>query len=198
MLLDEDPAALIHECTANFSLTPDRSSLSRIQSTLTSLASLRSTRLTTAQSRLKQLQRSQNALKQRHEIEATSHDPAAHAAEILRLDKEKFRVAKEASDLEVEGERLEREVAGAEGALREIERAEGGKEGGAKNVTAAVESDVLKLKLYRSLGIDLEADAKGTPRKAVVRSAQRGDMHVLDMTAGAGRDEYVDRFWEAM
>lgn len=50
-----------------------------------------------------------------------SHNPSAHAEEILRLDGEKFRIAKEASDAEIEGERLEGEWRRGEGVLRELD-----------------------------------------------------------------------------
>lgn len=61
----------------------------------------------------------------------SSHNGAAHAAEILRLDTEKFRVAKGASDLEIEGERLEAELDGLRSVLAELEAqgVEGGERG---------------------------------------------------------------------
>jgi hypothetical protein len=40
----------------------------------------------------------------------SGHNPTEHAAEILRLDTEKFKIAKEASDLEIESERLESDI----------------------------------------------------------------------------------------
>jgi kinetochore protein Spc24, fungi type len=53
----------------------------------------------------------------------SSHNPTSHASEILRLDTEKFRVAKQASDLEIEGERLGAEHARLGGVLSELEEA---------------------------------------------------------------------------
>lgn len=54
-----------------------------------------------------------------------SHNPSQHAEEILRLDGEKFRIAKEASDAEIEGERLEGDVRRAEVVLRELSEGRG-------------------------------------------------------------------------
>lgn len=50
----------------------------------------------------------------------------------MALDAEKFRVAKGAYDVEVEGERLEGELAGLRGQLEGLERegVEGGRRGG--------------------------------------------------------------------
>lgn len=53
----------------------------------------------------------------------SSHNPTSHASEILRLDTEKFRIAKQASDLEIEGERLGAELARLGGVLSELEEA---------------------------------------------------------------------------
>lgn len=43
-----------------------------------------------------------------------------HASLIVELDTQKFRVAKAASDLEIEGERLEQELEGLKGRLHEL------------------------------------------------------------------------------
>lgn len=56
----------------------------------------------------------------------------------------------------------------------------------------------LKLKVYRSLGIEVEADSTGTYRKAVIRSAQKGDVHVVNIDSRFSRFFYADYFWRTM
>jgi len=56
----------------------------------------------------------------------------------------------------------------------------------------------LKLKLYRSLGIDLETDAQGQVAKAVVRNTQRGSVNVIPLEASLPRTAYADRLWDAL
>lgn len=158
MLLDEDPATvhcspsppppnnkanttqLIHECTSNFHTLSDRDALSRITSTLSTLSSSRSTRLNHTSTHLRQQTRRLQNLQQQHAINLQAHNPSAHAEEILRLDGEKFRIAKEASDAEIEGERLEGDVRRAEGVLRALE--EGRESEGAGRADEGVERDV--------------------------------------------------------
>jgi kinetochore protein Spc24 len=50
-----------------------------------------------------------------------SHSDIDHASQIVELDTQKFRIAKAASDLEIEGERLEQELKGLRGRLQELE-----------------------------------------------------------------------------
>lgn len=50
-----------------------------------------------------------------------SHQSADYAAQIVELDTQKFRIAKAASDLEIEGERLEQELETLKGRLQELE-----------------------------------------------------------------------------
>jgi len=50
-----------------------------------------------------------------------AHDPARHAQEILELDAQKFRIAKAASDLEIESERLEGDLEMFKERLAELE-----------------------------------------------------------------------------
>ena len=44
-----------------------------------------------------------------------------HASRIVELDTQKFRVAKAASDLEIEGERLEQDLEGLKSRLHELD-----------------------------------------------------------------------------
>jgi len=56
----------------------------------------------------------------------------------------------------------------------------------------------LKLKLYRSLGIDLETDAQGQFAKAVVRNTQKGIVNVIPLEASLPKTAYADRLWDAL
>lgn len=77
---------------------------------------------------LQKLQRQQSTLASQHSLTVSSYNPTSHASDILKLDTEKFRVAKQASDLEIEGERLANELEAQRGLLGELEAQ--GSEGG--------------------------------------------------------------------
>ena len=56
----------------------------------------------------------------------------------------------------------------------------------------------LKLKVYRSLGIDVEADSVGNYNKAVIRNNQKGDVHVINVDPKFSRFFYSNYFWQTM
>jgi kinetochore protein Spc24 len=57
----------------------------------------------------------------------------------------------------------------------------------------------LKLKLYRTLGIDVEADpTTGEYNKAVIRNATKGDVHVVNIDPKFSRHFYTNYFWRTM
>ncbi len=99
----------------------------------------------------------------------------AHASEIARLDTQKFRIAKAASDLEMETERLSSQAAELSERLQELELQ--GVDGAAGSTPRdPVEDEVLlRLKVYRSLGIELERDERESEwTRAVVRNDKKG------------------------
>jgi kinetochore protein Spc24 len=55
---------------------------------------------------------------------------------------------------------------------------------------------VLRLAIYRSLGIDVDADGTGNYNKAVVRNSQKGDVHVVNIDPKFSRFFYADFFWD--
>lgn len=112
---------LIAQCTSHFKLDSDRASLLRISDSLSTLSSFRQQHLSSLQSTLSRLSRTHKTLASNHNHTLSQHNPTTHAAEILRLDTEKFKTAKQASDLEMEGERLEAEMARLSGVLAELE-----------------------------------------------------------------------------
>ena len=56
----------------------------------------------------------------------------------------------------------------------------------------------LKLKVYRSLGIDVESDTAGNYNKAVIRNNQKGDVHVVNIDPKFSRFFYSNYFWQTM
>lgn len=127
MLLDEDPATvralsislkeqvtnnrqLIHHTIGNFNIQPDKQAVTRINDSLSTLQQSRELRSREAESALRKLSRNLNSLTVQHEEAVAAHDSGRHAQEIVELDTKKFRIAKAASELEIESERLESEL----------------------------------------------------------------------------------------
>ncbi|MCJ1250504.1 kinetochore-associated Ndc80 complex subunit spc24 [Trapelia coarctata] len=198
MLLDEDPATLIHHTIGNFNIHPDKTAVSRIHESLSTLHQARDLRIREAESALKKLTRNLNTLSSQHAETVSSHSSATHASQIVELDTQKFRIAKAASDLEIEGERLEAELEGLKGRLQELELQ--GVEGDEMEKVRRESEDptVLKLKVYRSLGIEVEADGGGNYSKAMIRNSRKGDVHVVNIDPKFSRFFYANYFWQTL
>ncbi|KAI1177484.1 Spc24 subunit of Ndc80-domain-containing protein [Nemania sp. FL0916] len=205
MLLDEDPATLIHHTINNFNTTPDKLAISRIQNNVSSLEQERDRRLRDAEAALKRLSRQLNTQQAQYEELASAHSSSAHASEMARLDTQKFRIAKATSDLEMETERLASRAADLAGRLQELELqgVEGMADEAARTRRDPVDDEVLlRLSVYRSLGIDVERDSSrdgnGDFCKAVVRNDRRGDVHVVNIDKKFSRFFYANYFWQTI
>ena len=157
-------------------------------------------------------------MKHQHHETVSTNSSIDHASHIVELDTQKFRIAKAASDLEIEGERLEQEcdslknrlheldVQGLEGddvvrAKREVDDPTMSVSIISKRTSCKLANCLdcsLKLKVYRSLGIDVEADASGNYNKAVIRNTQKGDVHVVNIDPKFSRFFYSNYFWQTM
>lgn len=127
----------------------------------------------------------------------SAHSPAEHASEISRLDTQKFRTAKAASDLEMETERLAGQLADLGARLQELELQ--GVEGGGPERDAVEDEVLLRLRVYRSLGIDVERDERdGEFTRAVVRNDRKGDVHVVNLDKKFSRFFYANYFWQTL
>ncbi|KAH8804760.1 Spc24 subunit of Ndc80-domain-containing protein [Xylogone sp. PMI_703] len=196
MLLDEDPSTLIHHTIGNFNILPDKLSISRINESISTLQQARDLRIREAESALKKLSRTLTALNNHHSETVASHSSAAHASEIAALDTQKFRIAKAASDLEIESERLSSQLADLQAKLQELELQ--GIDGGDNARRSLVDDEIsLKLMVYRSLGIDIERE-NGEYTKAVIRNGKKGDVHVVNMDSKFSRFFYANYFWETL
>jgi kinetochore protein Spc24 len=147
-----------------------------------------------------------NTLASQHTEITSSHSSTQHASEIARLDTQKFRIAKAASDLEMETERLQAQLAELSGRLQELELqgvdgavGDSGS-GGGMGMPAGVEDEVLlRLKVYRSLGMEIERDSRdGEFNRVVVRNDRKGDVHVVNIDRKFSRFFYANYFWQSL
>lgn len=199
MLLSEDPATLIHHTINNFNIQPDKLAVSRIGESLSTLQQARDLRMREVETSLKKLSRQLNTLSSQHAELTASHSSSGHASKIATLDTRKFRTAKAASDAEMEAERLAQQAADLAARLQELDLQ------GVQGDEAAQRRDVvddeilLRLKVYRSLGIDIERDDKdGEWTRAVVRNDRKGDVHVVNMDKKFSRYFYANYFWQTL
>ncbi|KAL2120540.1 hypothetical protein VTJ04DRAFT_4567 [Mycothermus thermophilus] len=199
MLLEEDPSTLIRHTVANFNIAPDKAAVSRVAESLSVLQQAREERLREGEAALRKLARTQATLASQHAELAASHSSAKHASEMARLDTHKFRVAKAASDLEMETERLQAQLDELKARLQELELqgVDGG--AGAGPGEGGVDDEVLlRLKVYRSLGMEIERDGKdGEFNRVIVRNDRKGDVHVVNIDRKFSRFFYANYFWNS-
>ncbi|CAK7244692.1 MAG: putative kinetochore protein spc24 [Sporothrix thermara] len=209
MLFEEDPSVLIQHTVDNFNTAPDKAAVARIKESLSTLQEARQLQVEQAEAALKRLARQLNTLGAQHDELASKHVSAAHAPTIAHLDTQKFRIAKAASDLEMETERLSAQAADLSAKLQELELQgddgpmTGGSGGsGSGSGSAATDDEVLlRLRVYRSLGIELERDSAGHDgewSRAVIRNDRKGDVHVVNMDKKFSRFFYANYFWQTL
>ncbi|KAH7189265.1 putative kinetochore protein SPC24 [Fusarium flagelliforme] len=201
MLLSEEPATLIHHTIENFNIAPDKTAVSRVTESLSTLQQARDLRVREAESSLKKLSRQLATHTSRHDDLVTSHSSADHASNIARLDTLKFRTAKAAADAETDAERLALTAADLKARLRELELqgVEGDAAANARRRDPVDDEVLLRLKVYRSLGIDIErGDRDGEWSKAVIRNDRKGDVHVVNMDKKFSRFFYANYFWQTL
>ncbi|KAJ5508335.1 hypothetical protein N7527_010478 [Penicillium freii] len=198
MLLDEDPGTLIHHTIGNFNIHPDKQAVTRINDSLSTLQQSRDLRIREAESAMRKLSRHLNSLSTQHEEAVAVHDSGKHAAEIVELDTKKFRIAKAASELEIESERLESELEMLKERLVDLESQ--GLEGDetTRREREADDATILRLKIFRSLGVDIEPDEAGNFSRAVIRNSRKGDVHVVNIDPKFSRFFYANYFWSTM
>ncbi|KAB8235524.1 kinetochore-associated Ndc80 complex subunit spc24 [Aspergillus alliaceus] len=198
MLLDENPGTLIHHTIGNFNIQPDKQAVTRINDSLATLQQSRELRVRDAESALRKLSRLLHSLNAQHEEAVSAHDSGKHAADMVELDTKKFRIAKAATELEIESERLESELEMLKERLADLEAQ--GLEGdeSTRRERELDDATILRLKIYRSLGVDIEADDAGNFNKAIIRNSRKGDVHVVNIDPKFSRFFYSNYFWSTL
>lgn len=112
---------LIRHTVENFNIQPDKLAIARINESLSTLQQSRDLRIRDAENALRKLSRNLSTISSQHKETVSTHDSVSHAAEISELDTKKFRIAKAASEVEVESERLEGELEALKAKLADLE-----------------------------------------------------------------------------
>lgn len=90
------------------------------------------------------------------------------------------------------------QLADLQSRLQELEMQ--GPEGGeaSKRTTTLSDEVTLKLRVYRSLGIEVERGSQGEYGKAIVRSVGKGDVSVVNVDGKFSRFFYANYFWDQL
>jgi len=140
-------------------------SVTRINETLARITSERERIKDDEQTMLRALSRKMEISKQSMEATVSAAGRKEHGANMLRLDREKFALAKGINELESSAHGLEGQLARLKEELEQVD----GEDPMQSALVEAEDGTLLKLKVYRSLGIDLQEDGAAGYSKAVIR-----------------------------
>ncbi|RUP47543.1 Spc24 subunit of Ndc80-domain-containing protein [Jimgerdemannia flammicorona] len=184
----DEPRALIQQTVAMFNPSGDVEAVHRISETMRQTEEIRKKSRQESQGVLRALSRKLESVKSGATRPPGVADEHAHAARMVGLDREKFALAKGINELEQNLSSLE---AGLQQIRDEIAALE------AEDAEEEVPPDqtVLKLQIYRSLGIELVEDAVGNYTKARIRSFPRNDIHTLVIDDKYSRFFYANYLW---
>ncbi|KAF8453969.1 Spc24 subunit of Ndc80-domain-containing protein [Terfezia claveryi] len=196
VLLDEDLAFLISSTVTNFNIKSDIHSFERIAEHLQAIQKARTSAVEESRNNLLALSRKLELAKTNTNSLLNSHTAKDHSSTMLALDREKFQLAKSINELESSNHALEGKVQQAKGELESVEA-----DDVLSDPKVVAEDDVLlKLKVYRSLGIEVEQDEEvpGVFTKAIVRNPAKGDVHVVKIESRFSKFFYANYFWNVL
>ncbi|TGZ84725.1 Spc24-domain-containing protein [Ascodesmis nigricans] len=192
-ILDDDPCELLASLVDNFDIRADTRSLTRITDNLTQLRTTREKIVIDQRNVLRLLSRKAEVAESSLQSSLSAAKERKHSEKMLTAEREKFNLAKAVNELESTTHALEGQLARLRKELEGIEAVDVLKE--------EVEGDdgiTLKLRLYRSLGIELEEDEAGVWTKAVVRNPRKGEVGVIKIEDGTSPAFYADYFWKQL
>lgn len=163
-ILEDEPSELLCSLIDNFNIPNDTRALSRIADNLTKLRSSRQKVQDEHRATLRLLSRKAEIAGSSLESSIAAAKARNHSEKMLIADRENLGLAKSVNELESTTHALEGQLARLREELKKIESTD--------LLGTAVEEDdgaALKLRLYRSMGIELEEDESGIYTKAIVR-----------------------------
>ncbi|KAJ6257056.1 hypothetical protein Dda_7940 [Drechslerella dactyloides] len=194
-LLDTAPSALCHSVLEAFNIQSDVDRLGTINENIQTLAKLRKTELDETRAVLRSLTRSLDAAKTSVEASLAVAAKREHAKTILDLDKQKFALAKNVTELEKSNHLMEANLAKMKDEYESLDH-----ESPMQSNTALSEDEtILRLKIYRSFGIELREDGAGGYSSAIINKKDQGDVAMIKLdNRKLKRSTYTDFFWDAI
>ncbi|KAK9477899.1 Spc24 subunit of Ndc80-domain-containing protein [Lipomyces japonicus] len=193
MALIQNVPVLLSSTLSNFQIAPDVQALSRINDHIRILKSARDIERDQLHDILRSLSRRLELAKQAASAAPASPSGKSHTERILQLDREKFSLAKTINDLESAYHSAESMLARLTDELERVKT-----EDVMADTSAQQDSTILLLKVYRSLGISLEDNGMGGYAKAIVRSQQNNDIHVLSLDKSYSNFFIANYLWDMM
>ncbi|BFZ59425.1 putative kinetochore protein spc24 [Saitoella coloradoensis] len=190
----ESPTALIQQTIAGFQTSSDLSAIARIQDGFHDIAESRERRRDETRLALKELSRALALEKSTYDSLVNSPSREEHASSMLAADRQKFSLAKSINDVESELQSEEAKLQRLKDELIALEQEDPSDDSSAK--AAADNIAVLKLRVYRSLGIDLEEDGAGGFAKAHIRTLDNKDVRPLNIENKYGKYFSANNFWD--
>ncbi|KAG5519894.1 hypothetical protein PMAC_000171 [Pneumocystis sp. 'macacae'] len=138
------------------------------------------------------LQRQLELLKSSAQASQNSPSRAEHASVILAMDREKFSLAKNINELELSINTLDATYSRLKEELEQLESEDVMDE--TERMTD--DSTLLRLKIYRMLGIDLVEDDAGGYTKAIIRNKNNSDVHAVSIEPRYSHFFYSNYLWD--
>ncbi|CCG84565.1 protein of unknown function [Taphrina deformans PYCC 5710] len=181
-------AELISSTHRSFSIEDDIGAIARISDSLQAARTTRQKRRQESRNVLLDLSRTLENAKSRLQVTRSSTE-IDHDAMMNSLDREKFGLAKGINDLESKNHVLESHLRRLQDEVENMDE-DVSKEPAAFDHD---ESTVLKLSVFRDLGISL-IEEQGTYGRAVIRSANGKDVHMVSLDKNGG--SYANHLWD--
>lgn len=170
-----DPIELLRDVARSFSTNEEIASTTRVSEEITRLRQFREAKLAEARDRLQEQIRQRDLCQ---ESAAEDSSTNTKAQDVHELEREKMRLARAINDLEETLNATQAANAKLNAELEAVElESQRPMESAAENESSAV----LRLKLYRSLGVSFDADKPENYTKCMIRSNTSSNVSTLDL-----------------
>lgn len=183
---------LIQSTRTNFTLAPDQQAISRINETVEATREARQSRRDESRAVLRALSRNLQLARDASDAERRARAALDHTNVMLERDREKFALAKSLNEIEASAASLELQLEEAQSELAALE-ATRPSEAALQSSHLEENTNILKLKCYRSLGIELAQDEAGNFDRAIVRNGK--DVHVVNIESKYSKFFYANYLW---
>ncbi|KAG4301569.1 hypothetical protein PCANB_001749 [Pneumocystis canis] len=192
-MMIEMPQELIQSTLSGFQISLDLQSISRIQDTFRETCKNRDIKQQNSKAILKVLQRELELSKSLALTSQNSPSRAKHTSVMLAMDRDKFSLAKNINELESSIHTMDATYSRLKEELELLESEDIMKD---TQELMTDDSTLLRLKIYRTLGIDLFEDDVGNYTKVIIRNKNNNDVHVVNIEPRYSYFFYSNYFWD--